>query len=230
MTDNNNPYTPPQSNVYQPEPRPYGVNPQWDIGQVMNEAWSSIVGFKQTYFLACLIYFAISLVLTLIAEFVGDESIIIGVLTQLIIMLVTYPLGAGILMLGIKRARNEDVSPRMIFDYYPQTIPIFLLYLLMTLLIVLGLVLLILPGIYLMIAYLFALPLLVERKLGIWDALETSRKAITPYWFRFAGLVLVMVVIILLSLIPLGIGLIWTLPMFSVILGIVYRNMFGTEA
>jgi hypothetical protein len=33
----------------------------------------------------------------------------------------------------------------------------------------------------------------------------------------------------MLSMIPLGIGLIWTMPWFTLCAGIIYRNAFGVE-
>jgi uncharacterized membrane protein len=77
------------------------------------------------------------------------------------------------------------------------------------------------------VAYILAIPLVVERKLSPWQALETSRKAITQHWFKVFGLFLVLGVIVLVSAIPLGIGLVWTLPMAIIAIGVLYRTIFG---
>lgn len=225
----NNPYTPPQSNVYQPESESGQRNPDWNIDAVLKEAWARTDGFKMTYFIAMVIYIVISVAINGVIAFVSSESAFIDFLGQILIMLVTYPLAAGLMMMGIKRVRGLDIQPTMIFDYYPKTIPIFLLNLLMFALLAVGLILLVLPGIYLMIAYMLAVPLLLDKNLGVWQALETSRKTITPCWFRFFGLTFVMGLILLVSALPLLIGLIWTLPMFSLVIGIVYRDMIGTD-
>ncbi|HEX8955822.1 MAG TPA: DUF975 family protein, partial [Burkholderiaceae bacterium] len=84
-----------------------------------------------------------------------------------------------------------------------------------------------LPGIYLAVAYSASSILIVDKKLGIWEALETSRKALTQCWFRVFFLALTYLLIMILSALPLGIGLIWTLPMGVVLKGIVYREVFG---
>lgn len=228
MSDNN-PYTPPQSNVYQPESSNKKSNPDWEIGQILNEAWAGIHGFKLTYILASLVYLAISLGIGFAIELISSDSAFVGALGQILIMLITYPLTVGLMMISIKHVRGEAVQPGMIFDYYPQTIPIFLLYLLMSILIVIGFILLVLPGIYLAFAYAFAAPLLVDKKLGIWQALETSRKAVTQCWFRFFFLMIIMTVVIIISAIPLLIGLIWTIPMIAVALGLVYRDILDAE-
>ena len=90
-----------------------------------------------------------------------------------------------------------------------------------------GLCLLVLPGIYLLVAYWMALPLMLEKNLGIWEALEASRKAITHRWFLFFGISVVQILIFLLALVPLGLGLIWVIPMLLVMDGVLYRTVFG---
>ena len=74
---------------------------------------------------------------------------------------------------------------------------------------------------------MLAIPLVVERGLSPWQALEASRKAITQHWFKVFGLFFVLMLIMLLSMIPLGIGLIWTLPLLIVTMGVLYRTIFG---
>ena len=95
------------------------------------------------------------------------------------------------------------------------------------LLIYLGMFLLIIPGLYLAIAYMLAIPLVVERGLTPWQALEASRKAITQHWFKVFGLFLLLGLITLISAIPLGIGLVWSIPLFVIAMGVLYRTIFG---
>lgn len=60
------------------------------------------------------------------------------------------------------------------------------------LLTMLGYVLLIIPGIYLSVAYLMSYSLMIDRNIGVWQALEASRKAITRHWFKILFLYLLM--------------------------------------
>ena len=74
---------------------------------------------------------------------------------------------------------------------------------------------------------MFAVPLMLEKNLSIIDAFEASRKAVTHHWFKLFGLLFVMGLILFLSMLPLGIGLIWTMPMMMAVIGVLYRRMFG---
>lgn len=230
MSDQN-PYSTPQSNVdYRSESGEFsGGNYNWTINDVLNEAWAKISGFKLVYMVAIIVYVIISQGLAFALQTLAGESVGVLIIGNLLLSLVTYPLAAGLMMMGIKRSAGLEVNFSTLFDYYNQAIPLFILGLLVSLFSILGLILLIIPGIYLMVAYMLAMPLMVEKKLGIWESMETSRQAITQCWFRFFGLMLLMMLIIVVSIIPLGIGLIWTLPMTALVLGIVYRELFGLE-
>jgi len=227
MSDNN----PDQIPTSQPAAGPgnHEVNPDWTIGEVLSEAWKLKDGFKGTYWGALLIYAVITVVITGVLEFIANDSSMMKVISQLITGFITYPLVVGMMMIAIKRSVGIPTNVAMVFDYYPKTMPIFLTYLLMPLLIFIGFLLLVLPGIYLAIAYALALPLLVDKNMGIWEAMEASRKAITPCWFRVFGLFLLGGIILMISALPLGIGLIWTVPFFGLAAAIVYRNLVGVS-
>jgi uncharacterized membrane protein len=130
-------------------------------------------------------------------------------------------------MMGVKIAVDAPVEVTEIFAYFKKVLVLVGTSILYYLMIIIGLCLLVLPGIYLMVAYLLAFPLVAEKNMGPWEALETSRKAITHHWFKFVGLYLLLALIMLVSAIPLGIGLIWTLPMSTILVGVVYRTVFG---
>lgn len=98
------------------------------------------------------------------------------------------------------------------------------------LLTVLGYVLLIIPGIYLSVAYMMSFALMIDRNMGVWEALEVSRKAISKHWFKIFFLYLLMGLIFILACLPILIGLIWVLPLFTIVHGILYKIMFGVKS
>lgn len=234
-----NPYEAPVSNLEQSSSTSgHPLNPNWEIGNVLSEAWALSNGFKATFWGAFLLYLGAVMLLSFLGGILTagvvmistEASIGIMILLQLVQLVIVSPLIAGLFMIGIKRATGQPVSAFMIFNYFPKTLPLFLCYLLMMLLVAIGFVLLVIPGIYLLLAYALALPLMADKNLGVWQALETSRKGITACWFRFLGFGIVALFIALISAIPFGIGLIWTLPWLYVAMGIVYRDLFGVSS
>ena len=49
---------------------------------------------------------------------------------------------------------------------------------------------LVLPGLYLFVAWIFSVPLVADKRLEFWSAMEFSRKVVTRVWFETFGLVL----------------------------------------
>ena len=144
-------------------------------------------------------------------------------------MAVTYAISAGMTLYAIKRAAGDpSASFDDVLSCFGQILPILGVMILYGLLTVLGLLLLILPGIYLMVGFSMAIGLKVERNTGVWESLDTSRKAIHNCWFKMAGVMLVMSLIVGLgTIITLGVGLIWLFPFASLVVGVVYREIFG---
>lgn len=153
----------------------------------------------------------------------------LGVLGQLIYSAAMLPINTSFALMGAKRAAGGDIDQAMLWAYFPKTLKLLGTYILIAIAVVVGLMLLIIPGIYLAFSYTFALVLVADKDLGIWEAMEVSRKAITKRWFSFAGLLLLLGVVNMVAIIPLGIGLIWSIPWTIITMGEVYRNMFGYE-
>jgi uncharacterized membrane protein len=210
---------------------------QFTISGVFQDAWARTKGAKGKLWLALAAYIGFYIVISiLVGLFLPSEEYVIEnkiwwvfAVEQVIFTAVTMPVTAGLYMLGIRRAAGLGMPVLSIFRYFNKIIPLFITALLQLILVLVGFLLLVIPGIYLTIAYFFAIPLVVEKDLSPWAALETSRKAITKCWFRTFGFVLVSALAILVGMIPLGIGLIWTLPLAMIAYGVLYRVLFGCE-
>ena len=204
------------------------ANTDWRIDEVLKAAGEKQVGFKLTFFIAVGLYILIGIPIAVAqAVTVGIGTGVASSLVDIFISILLYPLGLGFGLLGIRRALGKDTPASTLWEPYSQFIPLIVMFLLMCVLIVAGFFLLVLPGIYLSIAYSFAPYLIVEKNMGVWEALETSRKAITQYWWRYFGLMLVAMVLIIIGLIPVLIGLAWVLPIVAIATGEVFAKTFG---
>lgn len=217
-------------------------NYQFSIGATLSEAWAKTNGAKGTINVALTLYFlvAVGVVIALAGIALtggiigGEQTLFRGAVAELVSQLVTIaifgPMGVGLFMIGLRRSVNAPISAGTVLAYFHKILPILLLTLLMYVLITIGFVLLIIPGIYLVVSYYLALPLLIEKNLGVWEALETSRKAVTKRWFAIFGLFFLLGLINFATVFTLFIGMIWTIPMSVIAYGILYRNVFGVEA
>ena len=204
--------------------------------ETVKEAWAGLKGFKTTFWLAGLVYMAIyiavSLVLGVMSVLAADSSfaIIAVIAEQLLSMLIFAPLGAGAYMLAIKFSVGSRIEVNELFKYFHKTTPLFLMNLLMYATVIIGFILLIVPGIYLLVAYSFAIPLMVEKNMGPWEALNTSRKIITHKWFHMLGFGFVMMGVSILGFLALLVGLLWALPLCTFAVAYLYRDIIGVEA
>jgi len=240
-------YKPPQSDLAPelPETGPYGsiekgINGDYElsIGDTIKEAWDLTRRAKgkinSAIFLSYITVIPILFITGPLLAITGLSknliaSIFANFLIQIVLMGISYPLWAGVFMIGIRRSVQIGFPIKIIYGYFGYAVPLLITGVIMTILIFLGTILLLLPGLYLIFAYMLALPLVVEKGLSPWQALETSRKTITHKWFKFVGLLIVLWLLLCISALPLGIGLIWTMPLALVSMGIAYRNMFGVE-
>jgi len=208
------------------------------VGEILSEAWERVSGAKLKIMAAVLIYIIIASIATGIVSLFLDaqpyyaaeetlHGLMIDTVVGWIISPITVPLSVGLLLLGYSRANEEEIRIESIFDYYILVWPLVFASIFISILTYIGFALLILPGIYLSIAYSFTLPLMVDKKLGIWGAMEVSRQAVTKHWFTIFGVNISLVLLTVLSAIPLGIGLIWTIPLVMITQGVMYRKIFG---
>ncbi|MDH5765270.1 MAG: DUF975 family protein, partial [Gammaproteobacteria bacterium] len=214
---------------------------EFSVGGALSEAWEKTKGAKWNLNLAVFIYFLVSIVVMVVLQMAmrplmpvqpdADPTLFISasIGQQLLMNLILMPLAMGLFILGLRRSLGAPIEATSIFGYYNKAFSLLLTIILMYIMLIIGYVLLVLPGIYLSVAYMLAMPLVVEKGLSPWQALEASRKAITKRWFSVFGFFIVLVIIMVISMIPLGLGLIWTGPMMMIAYGIMYRNMFGAE-
>jgi len=210
----------------------------FDIIEMIKAGWERMDGVKGQFFAGLAIYIIVAIVLQLLLGLVFPQGTNIepNYLNQQIVGILSYPvlmpIMAGIIMMAIHHGRGEQIDFKSIFNYYHLTGKLALAGILIYVMTLVGFVLLILPAIYLSVSYAFTLPLIVDKNMDVWAAMEHSRKTVTKHWFKVAGLMGLLSIIMFIGAIPLGIGLIWTVPlMFITMYGLAYPIMFeGDEA
>ena len=210
----------------------------FSLGGILTEAWQYTRGAKATIWTAVGVMYLLMLILGIGLRFlqtlIGLDPLTPGEIwlergVQTLISAVSTIFTGGLMYLGVRQAAARSISWRMIFAGFPLAVSLLIASILMLLLVVIGFALLVLPGIYLSVGYTMVLPLMLDRGLGPWEAMEASRRAIHKVWWKVFGIFLVMGLIYLVSAIPLGFGLIWTVPMFVVLVGVIYRYLFGSQ-
>jgi len=167
----------------------------------------------------------------------------VGVLTSVIYavlgcghfagILVVTPLfgavvGAGAYYFVLLRARGHPaVFADMFAGFTRAFLTLMVAGLLISVFVTVGMFCLILPGVYLVIAYSFAVILAVDKKLGFWESMETSRKVATRQWWRVFGLILLAIPFLILGGVALGVGVFVAIPLILGAVVYAYEDLFS---
>jgi hypothetical protein len=177
--------------------------------------------------------FFFSLFMLLIISIQGMVVIYVQAYMIVYSTLLAPPLYAGFYLVANKISRGEEVIYPDFFGGFRFWIPTAVISLLTQVLIAIGLIALIIPGIYLAVGYLFAIQMGIFGGLDPWSAMEWSRKLITRNWWRFFGLLLVLGLLNILGFLLAGIGLLFTIPFTFLVLYAVFeditREVFSEE-
>ena len=141
--------------------------------------------------------------------------------------LVSPVLTAGYSIVAIKIAQDRSKKFADFFAGFQRFVSILLVSLVSISLIIFGTFLLIIPGIYLAVSYLFALLFVIEYRLNIWAALEASRKIISKKWLSFLGFTLALVYINLVGFLFLNLGLLFTIPLSYCAIVAAFEDIVG---
>ncbi len=183
--------------------------PDFTIADILREVWQ--FGRDRRFALVCRVGTVLVVIVTVVINRLIDGNngplirllrgmdlppgalVACGVLLTIISMGVSSNAQAGLPYLSVRQSLGKRVGIKTCFRGFDARyfLSIFIAGVLKTVLIILGM-LAIFPGIYLSVAYLFAMPLIIDRGLRSWQALELSRQAVTKAWFRVFGAYLIL--------------------------------------
>ena len=144
-------------------------------------------------------------------------------------LLVSGPLTAGFYIVANKISKGEPYEFGTFFKGFDFFVPLLLWTLIGGIFIALGLVALIVPGIYLAVAYTFVPLFIVFGKIEFWDGMEFSRKLVTKKWWNIFGFVLLLMLINMVGALAFLVGLLFTIPITYCAIYVAFEDIVGTE-
>lgn len=194
---------------------------QVKIGEYLDEGWKIC---KQK--LGLFVIFAIIVLIIMIPL---RLNIIDPRIRLPIRLLISSPLTAGFYIAALQVVKKKSTTLGDFFKGFKYFLPLVSARSFMTLLGALGMILLIIPGIYLLVSYFFTILLILDRKMNFWQAMETSRKIVTKRWFSVFGFIIVLLLINLGGMLLLGIGMLVTGPLSACAMVAAYDDIIGVE-
>jgi uncharacterized membrane protein len=122
------------------------------------------------------------------------------------------PLFTGYYLIANRMSLGLPIVYPDFFTGFKFMVPVVLIWLVGQLLTGLGLLVLLIPGIYLMVAYSFSVLMAIFGGFDFWTAMEESRKLITVRWWKFFVFTLILIAINLAGALLYLLGLLVTIP------------------
>jgi hypothetical protein len=140
------------------------------------------------------------------------------------------PAYAGMFWFFLKRIRREPARFEDMFAPFSVAfVQCLLAGLVVSLLVSLGFLMLIIPGLVLAVLWKFTWPLLMDKRLDFWPAMEVSRKVLWPNFWAMLGLTLVGILLMIAGLLCCYVGVFVAFPVFVAAEAHAYEEFFGRK-
>ena len=204
-----------------------GGDYELDIGSCITRSWELIknnfwpaVGVNALIFFIIIAFNQIGSLVTgpIIQQMMRQHTVSpAGILIVLLVNIVSAPVNmifmAGLMNYYLKMIRQETVSISDAFSGFgPGIGQLVLLGIVTNILVLIGYALCLIPGLFLQVAWLFSLPLIVDRRMKFWDAMELSRKMVCKHWFLVFGFFIVYALVVMAGVLACCIGLLVSMP------------------
>jgi serine/threonine protein kinase len=148
--------------------------------------------------------------------------------TSIFALLLNGPLLAGLNFYFLNKIRGRRTSVETAFaGFSKRFLHLFLANFVVSMLVVLGVLCLVLPGIYLFVAWIFTLTLILDKGLDFWAAMELSRKAVNKHWWKVFFLLATLALLSFAGLFAFCIGIFITVPIAIAAQMYAYEDIFS---
>lgn len=131
---------------------------------------------------------------------------------DLVGLLATTWMTCGTTWIYLQMRRGTRLPFSKLFTSVESFLPVLGASLLYYLIVFVGLIFLIVPGIYFGIKYQFTVPLIIDKKLGVFEAMRHSAAMTQGRKMSIFGFDLVMIGVVLLGVLCLGVGIFVAIP------------------
>ncbi len=163
-----------------------------------------------------------------IAEFLGLSRFLLSFVFLLsFILSIIASMGLVKICLNFYDKKNNDFS--VLFSQYKLFVSYFFAMLLYAVMVILGLLLFIAPGIYLAVKFIFFEYFIIDKGCGTIESLRRSWYLSQGSFWSLLGFSIITIVINILGLLFFGVGLFVSIPITYLAWTFVYRSLLGSE-
>lgn len=189
------------------------------VGNALSRGWTEMRNNFLVFLLAVLVVTVFMTPINLDGQYHGDISVLVELLLTAYALLLYPIINYGADLIFLRGVRGDQVEVKSIFDGFYNYVNVILASLLATGLILIGLVVFIIPGIYVACRLVFVSYLVMDEELDPIAAVEASWRLTRGHTWRIFLLALASIFIFILGLILLIVGvfpaLIWIKASFA---------------
>jgi hypothetical protein len=237
---NVNPYLAPQTPEppHQPNvgPSAPGQPLHWEVGEVLNQAWAlfkpswgALVGsLFVSQFIGAMLRSVFNVPISLGQVTPQDDAYwpLVGVST-LLGMVIQQFFQVGLTRIWLSVARGQTPTFTDVFNGWSRFFPMLGVFFITFLLALVGMCFFIVPGVIVGVGLMLAPWYVVDKNMGVMEALKTSWKATTGSKGKLFGFTIAIMGVIILGYLACCIGVLGALPVAQVAVAIVYLRMTG---
>ncbi len=199
----------------------------FSIEESLKFGWHKTKAHSALLFQVMLTLFALEVVSSIVTKVLGHSAL--GTAASIVLGVVGLFVGVGFTIITLKLAKGEhtsysDIMPplKLVWHYFVANI-------LSGLLVVIGFILLIVPGIYLLLRYSMVRYAVIDGA-GITDSLRRSAQMTVGVKWHLLGFFAVLVLLNILGAILLLVGLLITIPVSMIAYAHVYQKLHAHHA
>jgi hypothetical protein len=158
--------------------------------------------------------------------FIGVSALMILLLS--VVGILAGPIMGGLSWYYLKRIRQQPTQLNDAFaGFNLEFVQLFVGGLVVSLLVSLGWLACAIPGIYLAVAWKLTLPIIIDRRIGFWQAMEVSRRVVTRHWWSVLLFAIVCGAINFCGVLLCFVGVFFTFPLTMLATTFLYEDLFG---
>lgn len=146
--------------------------------------------------------------------------------TSLISMIINSLLGAGLFRMATKQVRGQAIAIGDLFDFGDVAVQAIIAGILVSIMLYIGTILCIIPGLVLGGLLMFTFPLIVDKKMTAMEAISASMSALKGQWLMATIFAIVVGIIYVIGVFLCLVGILATAPIALLSIAVLYRNFF----
>jgi uncharacterized membrane protein len=156
-------------------------------------------------------------------------ALVLIVLSGAVPLILQGPLLAGFHIFCIKKTLNRPAELADLFKGFNYFVPTLVASLLISMFVLGGTLLCIIPGLVLAAMYKFTYLFIVDKRMDFWPAMQASHAVVKNDYFGFTIFLLAMAGVNLLGLLCCLVGLLVTMPVTFAAITVAYKEIVGFE-